>query len=318
MRIKTTIIAGGAGFIGFHLCKRLLRNGRHVVCVDNLSTGCYENVRSMIDEDFEFICHDIIEPLPLTIHVDEILNLACPASPVHYQRDAVCTTKVSVIGTLNMLELAKKNGCPILQSSTSEVYGNPALHPQKEDYYGNVNPIGVRSCYDKGKRCAESLCMDYYRQYGVNVKIVRIFNTYGPGMSYNDGRVVANFIIQALSGEDITIYGDGSQTRSFMYIDDLVEGLVRMMSTPSYVTGPVNLGNPDERNVKELAELILKLTKSHSKMAYKPLPNDDPCRRCPAISLAMEVLSGWKPLVNIESGLKSTIKFFRDKENKTA
>lgn len=255
-----SVVAGGAGFIGSNLCRRLLHDGRYVVCIDNLSTGCFDNVQSMVGDDFEFIRHDITEPLPIGIHADEIYNLACPASPVHYQRNPIATTKAAVIGTLNMLELAKASKCPILQSSTSEVYGNPNVHPQTEDYNGNVNPVGVRSCYDEGKRCAESLCMDYHRQYGVNVKIVRIFNTYGPGMASDDGRVVSNFITQALSGLPITIYGDGSQTRSFMYIDDLIEALVRMTATAKDVTGPVNLGNPDERSVNELADMVIALT----------------------------------------------------------
>lgn len=263
-----SVVAGGAGFIGSNLCRRLLRDGRHVVCIDNLSTGCFENVRSMIGDDFEFIRHDITEPLPFSLHADEIYNLACPASPTHYQKDAIHTTKTAVIGTINMLELARANGCPILQSSTSEVYGNPEVHPQTEDYCGYVNPVGVRSCYDEGKRCAESLCMDYHRQYGVNVKIVRIFNTYGPGMAADDGRVVSNFITQALSGLPITIYGDGSQTRSFMYIDDLIEALVRMTETAKDVTGPVNLGNPDERSVNELADMVIALTGSHSQLIH--------------------------------------------------
>ena len=263
-----SVVAGGAGFIGSNLCRRLLRDGRHVVCIDNLSTGCFENVRSMIGDDFEFIRHDITEPLPFSLHADEIYNLACPASPTHYQKDAIHTTKTAVIGTINMLELARANGCPILQSSTSEVYGNPEVHPQTEDYCGYVNPVGVRSCYDEGKRCAESLCMDYHRQYGVNVKIVRIFNTYGPEMDADDGRVVSNFITQALSGLPITIYGDGSQTRSFMYIDDLIEALVRMTETAKNVTGPVNLGNPDERSVNELADMVIALTGSHSQLIH--------------------------------------------------
>ena len=263
-----SVVAGGAGFIGSNLCRRLLHDGRHVVCIDNLSTGCFDNIRSMVGDDFEFIRHDITEPLPFSLHADEIYNLACPASPTHYQKDAIHTTKTAVIGTINMLELARANGCPILQSSTSEVYGNPEVHPQTEDYCGYVNPVGVRSCYDEGKRCAESLCMDYHRQYGVNVKIVRIFNTYGPGMATDDGRVVSNFITQALSGLPITIYGDGSQTRSFMYIDDLIEALVRMTETAKDVTGPVNLGNPDERSVNELADMVIELTGSHSQLIH--------------------------------------------------
>ena len=302
-----SVVAGGAGFIGSNLCRRLLRDGRHVVCIDNLSTGCFENVRSMIGDDFEFIRHDITEPLPFSLHADEIYNLACPASPTHYQKDAIHTTKTAVIGTINMLELARANGCPILQSSTSEVYGNPEVHPQTEDYCGYVNPVGVRSCYDEGKRCAESLCMDYHRQYGVNVKIVRIFNTYGPGMAADDGRVVSNFITQALSGLPITIYGDGSQTRSFMYIDDLIEALVRMTETAKDVTGPVNLGNPDERSVNELADMVIELTGSHSQLIHTPLPKDDPCRRRPDISLAGRLLDGWHPIVELEDGLCKTL-----------
>ena len=306
-----SVVAGGAGFIGSNLCRRLLRDGRHVVCIDNLSTGCFENVRSMIGDDFEFIRHDITEPLPFSLHADEIYNLACPASPTHYQKDAIHTTKTAVIGTINMLELARANGCPILQSSTSEVYGNPEVHPQTEDYCGYVNPVGVRSCYDEGKRCAESLCMDYHRQYGVNVKIVRIFNTYGPGMAADDGRVVSNFITQALSGLPITIYGDGSQTRSFMYIDDLIEALVRMTETAKDVTGPVNLGNPDERSVNELADMVIALTGSHSQLIHTPLPKDDPGRRCPDISNASRILDGWMPKIGIAEGLEKTIDYFR-------
>lgn len=306
-----SVVAGGAGFIGSNLCRRLLHDGRHVVCIDNLSTGCFDNIRSMVGDDFEFIRHDITEPLPFSLHADEIYNLACPASPTHYQKDAIHTTKTAVIGTINMLELARANGCPILQSSTSEVYGNPEVHPQTEDYCGYVNPVGVRSCYDEGKRCAESLCMDYHRQYGVNVKIVRIFNTYGPGMAADDGRVVSNFITQALSGLPITIYGDGSQTRSFMYIDDLIEALVRMTETAKDVTGPVNLGNPDERSVNELAEMVIELTGSHSQLIHTPLPKDDPCRRCPDISNASRILDGWMPKIGIAEGLEKTIDYFR-------
>ena len=311
---KTAIVAGGAGFIGSNLCRRLLHDGRHVVCIDNLSTGCFENVRSMIGDDFEFIRHDITEPLPFSLHADEIYNLACPASPTHYQKDAIHTTKTAVIGTINMLELARANGCPILQSSTSEVYGNPEVHPQTEDYCGYVNPVGIRSCYDEGKRCAESLCMDYHRQYGVNVKIVRIFNTYGPGMASDDGRVVSNFITQALSGLPITIYGDGSQTRSFMYIDDLIEALVRMTATPKDVTGPVNLGNPDERSVNELADMVIALTGSHSQLIHTPLPKDDPCRRCPDIAQAQRILIGWMPIIKMETGLQNTIKYYQKRQ----
>ncbi len=306
-----SVVAGGAGFIGSNLCRRLLHDGRHVVCIDNLSTGYFDNIRSMVGDDFEFIRHDITEPLPFSLHADEIYNLACPASPTHYQKDAIHTTKTAVIGTINMLELARANGCPILQSSTSEVYGNPEVHPQTEDYCGYVNPVGVRSCYDEGKRCAESLCMDYHRQYGVNVKIVRIFNTYGPGMATDDGRVVSNFITQALSGLPITIYGDGSQTRSFMYIDDLIEALVRMTETAKNVTGPVNLGNPDERNVNELADMVIALTGSHSQLIHTPLPKDDPCRRCPDISNASRILDGWMPKIGIAEGLEKTIDYFR-------
>lgn len=307
-----SVVAGGAGFIGSNLCRRLLRDGRHVVCIDNLSTGCFENVRSMIGDDFEFIRHDITEPLPFSLHADEIYNLACPASPTHYQKDAIHTTKTAVIGTINMLELARANGCPILQSSTSEVYGNPEVHPQTEDYCGYVNPVGVRSCYDEGKRCAESLCMDYHRQYGVNVKIVRIFNTYGPGMAADDGRVVSNFITQALSGLPITIYGDGSQTRSFMYIDDLIEALVRMTATAKNVTGPVNLGNPDERSVSELADIILSITRSNSKIVYKKLPHDDPVKRCPDVNISKMLLHGWLPKISLIEGIKKTIMYFKE------
>lgn len=324
-----SVVAGGAGFIGSNLCRRLLHDGRHVVCIDNLSTGCFDNVQSMVGDDFEFIRHDITEPLPIGIHADEIYNLACPASPVHYQRNPIATTKAAVIGTLNMLELAKASKCPILQSSTSEVYGNPNVHPQTEDYNGNVNPVGVRSCYDEGKRCAETLAADYRRAHGVDVRLVRIFNTYGPNMHPEDGRVISNFILQALRNEDITIYGDGSQTRSFQYCDDLVEAMRRYMELPreevdaffaaKKLGAPViNTGNPGEYTVRQLAEETLKLIpESKSKLVSRPLPADDPRRRRPDISLAKELL-GWEPKVPLAEGLAKTIDYFRAREKSVA
>lgn len=309
---KTVLVAGGAGFIGSHLCDHLVKDGYKVLCIDNLYTGRIENVCHLQrDARFSFVNQDVTVPVNYD-DISLVFNLACPASPIHYQKDAVCTTKASVLGTLNLLEVAKKNHCPILQASTSEVYGDPLVHPQPEDYYGNVNPIGIRSCYDEGKRCAESLCMDYHRQYGVQVKIIRIFNTYGPRMAKNDGRVVSNFIIQALRGEDITIYGDGSQTRSFQYVDDLIEAMMRVVKTGDNFTGPVNLENPNEIAIRSLASMIISLTKSHSNVISKPLPQNDPKRRCPDISLATRQLDGWMSKVKIEDGLRKTIDYFRN------
>lgn len=305
------LVVGGAGFIGSHLCDRLVKDGYKVLCMDNLYTGRIENVRHLLENNrFSFLNHDVTIP----VHCDNvslIFNLACPASPIHYQKDAVYTTKAAVLGTLNLLEVAKNNHCPILQASTSEVYGAPLVHPQTEDYYGNVNPVGIRSCYDEGKRCAESLCIDYHRQYGVQVKVIRIFNTYGPRMAKNDGRVVSNFITQALLGKDITIYGDGSQTRSFQYVEDLIEAMIRVAKTDNCVTGPINLGNPSEIAVKTLASMVIALTKSHSNITSKPLPSNDPKRRCPDISLATQLLDGWMPKIRIADGLIKTIEYFR-------
>ena len=308
--MKRILITGGAGFIGSHLCERLLKEGNDVICLDNYFTGSKDNVRHLLDNhNFELVRHDLIEPY--YAEVDEIYNLACPASPVHYQYNPIKTTKTSVMGAINMLGLAKRTRAKILQASTSEVYGNPAEHPQREDYWGNVNPIGVRSCYDEGKRCAETLFMDYYRQNKVRIKIIRIFNTYGPRMHPNDGRVVSNFIVQALQGQDITIYGDGSQSRSFQYVDDLIEAMVRMMDTPDDFTGPVNIGNPGEFTMLELAEKILHMTGSRSKLQFLPLPADDPKQRRPDITLASERLGGWRPVVTLDEGLEKTIEYFR-------
>lgn len=302
-----TLITGGAGFIGSHLCERLLADGHEVICLDNFFTGSKNNISHLLgNRNFELIRHDIIEPILL--EVDRIFNLACPASPVHYQYNPVKTVKTSVMGTINMLGMAKRVRARILQASTSEVYGDPQIHPQTEDYWGNVNPIGIRSCYDEGKRVAETLMMDYHRQNGVDIRIVRIFNTYGPRMAENDGRVVSNFIIQALKGEDITVYGDGSQTRSFCYVDDLVNGLIAMMNCDNF-TGPVNLGNPTETSILEFAERIIALTGSRSRIVFKDLPADDPKQRQPNISLAGEKLA-WQPLVPVEEGLQKTIAYF--------
>ena len=307
--MKQILVTGGAGFIGSHLCERLLKDGNNVICMDNYFTGRKQNVVHLLDNPyFEMVRHDVT--FPYYVEVDEIYNLACPASPIHYQFDPVSTIKTSVIGAINMLGLAKRTKARILQASTSEVYGDPAVHPQEESYWGNVNPIGLRSCYDEGKRCAETLFMDYHRQNKLDVKIIRIFNTYGPRMRPDDGRVVSNFIMQALKGEDITIYGDGMQTRSFQYVDDLVEGMVRMMATENF-TGPVNLGNPGEFTMIELAEIILKMTNSKSKIVFKPLPSDDPKQRKPDISLAKEKLNGWEPTIRLEEGLVETIKYFK-------
>ncbi|MDE6000560.1 MAG: SDR family oxidoreductase [Bacteroidaceae bacterium] len=305
------LVAGGAGFIGSHLCDRLVEDGYRVLCMDNLYTGRMENIHHLLrNPNFSFVNHDVTIPISYD-GVSLIFNLACPASPTHYQKDAIYTTKTAVLGTLNLLEVAKANHCPILQASTSEVYGDPLVHPQPEEYYGNVNPVGIRSCYDEGKRCAESLCMDYHRQYGVQVKVIRIFNTYGPRMAKDDGRVVSNFIAQALSGKAITIYGDGSQTRSFQYVDDLIEAMMRVVKTGHSFTGPINLGNPHEIAVQTLAEMVITLTHSHSQIISRPLPENDPKRRCPNISLAMQQLGEWMPTVKIEEGLSKTIEYFR-------
>ena len=308
--MKRILVTGGAGFIGSHLCERLLKDGNDVICLDNYFTGSKDNIRHLIGNDhFELVCHDITQPY--TAEVDEIYNLACPASPVHYQHDPVKTIQTCVIGSMNMLGLAKRTGAKILQASTSEVYGDPIIHPQVESYWGNVNPIGIRSCYDEGKRCAETLFMDYHRQNNLRIKIIRIFNTYGPRMSMNDGRVVSNFIVQALKGENITIYGDGKQTRSFQYVDDLVEGMIRMMETRDEFVGPVNIGNPGEFTMLELAETVIELTGSTSKIVFEPLPQDDPRQRKPDITLAGKELDGWKPTIALDEGLKHTIDYFR-------
>ena len=307
--MKRVLVTGGAGFIGSHLCDRLIQSGCDVICLDNYFTGSKDNIRHLIGNDhFELIRHDVTAPF--YAEVDMIYNLACPASPVHYQHNPIKTTKTSIYGALNMLGLSKRVGAKILQASTSEVYGDPTTHPQVESYWGNVNPIGTRSCYDEGKRAAETLFMDYRRQHRLKIKIVRIFNTYGPRMNPNDGRVVSNFIVQAIKDQDITIYGNGNQTRSFQYIDDLVEGLIRTMDTDDDFTGPVNLGNPDEFSMLELANLVLKLTGSKSKIVFQPLPFDDPKQRQPDISLAIEKLGGWQPSVKLEEGLKKTIAYF--------
>ncbi len=305
---KRILITGGAGFLGSHLCKRLVGEGYEVLCIDNCFTGARKNIADLLSNpNFEFIRHDIT--FPLYIEADEIYNLACPASPVHYQFDPVQTTKTSVHGAINMLGLAKRVKAKILQASTSEVYGDPEIHPQTESYWGKVNPIGPRSCYDEGKRCAETLFFDYHRQHGLKIKVARIFNTYGPQMHPNDGRVVSNFIVQALSNKDITVFGDGLQTRSFCYVDDLIEGFIRMMDSPDDFTGPVNLGNPKEFSVLELAKKIIETTGSKSKIVFRALPQDDPCRRQPDISLAKEKLD-WEPVIKIDEGLKKTVEYF--------
>lgn len=308
--MKRILVSGGAGFIGSHLCTRLVNEGHDVICLDNFFTGSKDNIKHLMgNHHFEVVRHDVT--YPYSAEVDEIYNLACPASPIHYQHDPIQTAKTSVMGAINMLGLAMRLDAKILQASTSEVYGDPIVHPQPESYWGNVNPVGYRSCYDEGKRCAETLFMDYYRQNQTRIKIIRIFNTYGPRMLPNDGRVVSNFIIQALNNENITIYGDGKQTRSFQYIDDLIEGMVRMMDTEDDFTGPVNLGNPNEFPVLELAERVIRMTGSTSKIVFKPLPTDDPKQRQPDIKLAKEKL-GWQPTVELEDGLKRMIEYFKN------
>ena len=308
--MKRILVSGGAGFIGSHLCTRLVNEGRDVICLDNFFTGSKDNIKHLMgNHHFEVVRHDVT--YPYSAEVDEIYNLACPASPIHYQHDPIQTAKTSVMGAINMLGLAMRLDAKILQASTSEVYGDPIVHPQPESYWGNVNPVGYRSCYDEGKRCAETLFMDYYRQNQTRIKIIRIFNTYGPRMLPNDGRVVSNFIIQALNNEDITIYGDGKQTRSFQYIDDLIEGMVRMMDTEDDFTGPINIGNPNEFPVLELAERVIRMTGSTSKIVFKPLPTDDPKQRQPDIKLAKEKL-GWQPTVELEDGLKRMIEYFKN------
>jgi UDP-glucuronate decarboxylase len=308
--MKRILVTGGAGFIGSHLCERLLKEGNEVICLDNYFTGNKQSIIHLVDNPyFEVVRHDITTPY--YIEVDEIYNLACPASPIHYQYNPIKTIKTSVMGAINVLGLAKRIKARVLQASTSEIYGDPRIHPQTEDYWGNVNPIGKRSCYDEGKRCAETLFMDYHNQNNVKIKIARIFNTYGPRMHPNDGRVVSNFIVQALQNKDITIFGDGSQTRSFQYIDDLVDGLIRFMNTDNNVIGPVNLGNPKEFKISELADIILRLTKSKSKIVYLPLPEDDPVQRQPDIKLAKKLLDNWEPRIQIEEGLINTISYFK-------
>ncbi len=308
--MKKILVTGGAGFIGSHLCGRLLNDGNEVICLDNYSSGSKDNIMHLLENPyFELVRHDVT--MPFSIEVDEIYNLACPASPVQYQCNPISTIKTSVMGAINMLELAKNTTAKILQASTSEVYGDPEVHPQPETYWGNVNPIGARSCYDEGKRCAESLFVNYHKQNNVSIKIVRIFNTYGPNMLPNDGRVVSNFIVQALQDKPITIYGDGSQTRSFQYVDDLVEGMIRMMNTPDEVTGPVNIGNPCEFTMLDLAQKIIELTGSKSRIEFHELPEDDPMQRKPDITKASELLNGWKPKIQIEEGLVNTIDYFR-------
>ena len=308
LRQKRILVTGGGGFLGSHLCDRLIEAGHDVICVDNFFTGTKRHIEHLVGHArFELLRHDVT--FPLYIEVDEIYNLACPASPIHYQRDPVQTTKTSVHGAINMLGLAKRLKCRIFQASTSEVYGDPSVHPQGENYWGNTNPIGPRSCYDEGKRCAETLFFDYHRQHKLDIKVARIFNTYGPRMHPRDGRVVSNFIVQALNGERITIYGDGSQIRSFCYVDDLIEGIIRLMQSPGRLTGPINLGNPREFTIRELADLVIKMTRSKSELEYLPLPQDDPKRRQPDISLARAEL-GWQPTTELSDGLRHTIEYF--------
>ena len=309
--MKKILVTGGAGFLGSHLCEALLKQGHEVLCLDNYFTGSKLNILHLMSNPFfELVRHDVTQPFE--VEVDEIYNLACPASPIHYQQDPIKTINTSVMGAINMLELAKQLNCKILQTSTSEVYGDPTIHPQTEEYWGNVNPIGIRSCYDEGKRCAETLFFDYYRERQVRIKVVRIFNTYGPNMHPNDGRVVSNFIIQALRGQDITIYGDGSQTRSFCYCDDLIKGLITMMETPDDITGPINLGNPTEFTIRQLAEIIIELTGSSSKIKFLPAVSDDPQKRKPDISKAKDILQ-WEPTVELRAGLVKTIDYFRNR-----
>jgi UDP-glucuronate decarboxylase len=309
-RRKRVLVTGGAGFLGSHLCDRLIEDGHEVICLDNFFSGSKRNIGHLLGEpDFELMRHDLVQPVFL--EVDEIYNLACPASPIHYQYNPVKTVKTNVMGAINMLGLAKRVKAKILQASTSEIYGDPKVHPQKEDYWGNVNNIGLRSCYDEGKRCAETLFYDYYRQNKVNIRVVRIFNTYGPRMHPNDGRVISNFVVQALTNQDITVFGDGSQTRSFCYVDDLIEGIIRMMDGPDTCVGPVNLGNPGEFSILRLAELILKLTASQSKIVFEPLPKDDPLQRQPDIGLAKQRLD-WEPKTDLQEGLKRTIDYFKE------
>jgi UDP-glucuronate decarboxylase len=304
------LVTGGAGFLGSHLCEKLIDSGHEVLCVDNLFTGSKENIKHLLTKpNFEFMRHDVT--FPLYIEVDQIYNLACPASPKHYQSDPAQTTKTSVIGAINMLGLAKRTGARVLQASTSEVYGDPEVHPQPEEYWGKVNPIGIRSCYDEGKRCAETLFFDYYRQYGVEIKVMRIFNTYGPRMDRDDGRVVSNFIVQALQGNDITIYGDGSQTRSFCYVDDLIAGMIALMNSPKEIIGPINIGNPNEFSISDLVSEVVGLTGSKSKVVRLPLPEDDPRQRQPDITKAKKIL-GWTPKVQLKEGLEKTIEYFSE------
>ncbi len=309
--MKKILVTGGAGFLGSHLCEALLKQGNEVICMDNYFTGSKSNIIHLLDNPyFELYRHDVT--MPAHVEVDEIYNLACPASPIHYQYDPIKTIQTSIMGAINMLGVAKRTGAKILQASTSEVYGDPHVHPQPEEYWGNVNPIGIRSCYDEGKRCAETLFFDYHRQNNVRIKVIRIFNTYGPNMHPNDGRVVSNFIVQALKNHDITIYGDGSQTRSFCYCDDLIRGMIAMMATPDEITGPINLGNPHEFTIKQLAELVIELTGSKSKIIYEPLPSDDPTQRQPIIDKAKTIL-GWEPTVQLREGLIKTIEYFDHK-----
>ncbi len=309
--MKRILVTGGAGFIGSHLCDRLIKEGNDVICLDNYFTGNKRNIEHLLSHPyFELVRHDVIQPY--FAEVDQIYNLACPASPVHYQHNPIKTTKTSVMGAINMLGLAKRINARVLQASTSEVYGDPEIHPQTESYWGNVNPIGIRSCYDEGKRCAETLFMDYHKQNQVDIKIIRIFNTYGPNMHPNDGRVVSNFIMQALKNENITIYGDGSQSRSFQYVDDLVEGAIRMMNAPKDFIGPVNIGNPNEFTILELAQKVIELTQSKSKIIYRELPMDDPLQRQPDISLAKQKLNNWTPEIQLNEGLVKTINYFKD------
>tara|TARA_R110002072_G_scaffold100107_5_gene220403 strand:+ start:26797 stop:27735 length:939 start_codon:yes stop_codon:yes gene_type:complete len=308
--MRKILVTGGAGFLGSHLCKRLLSEGNEVLCLDNFYTGSKKNILELLENPyFEIIRHDIT--FPIYLEVDQIYNLACPASPVYYQKHPIQTTKTSISGAINVLGLAKRLNIPVLQTSTSEVYGDPTVHPQTEDYWGNVNCTGIRSCYDEGKRCAETLFFDYHRELGLDIRVARIFNTYGPNMAINDGRVVSNFIVQALSGKEITIYGDGKQTRSLCYVDDLVSGLVTLMNTPK-IHQPVNLGNPNELSIKQIAEKIIELSNSKSKLINKPLPEDDPKQRCPDISRANKLL-GWQPVTKLDAGLKSTIAYFKEK-----